>query len=656
MRSQLRLLTRVRRTSHHCVATRNISHIQVNTSIRCPSHPFTPSSSFLYPNANPAAFHPIRNFTSEPEQRRADDDEAKKRRLVDIFSADKSPDEISEALESGGVAAITHEFALKVLRDLEASPDTANRFFNWIVANNGQVVSSKTYNFMLGILGANGLTQQFWDLVEVMKKKGFGVKKGAYDRAAAKFEEDGLSEDLEKLRGVYASGSADISDEKLGARAAKIIKNAVWDENVEAQLRSLNGEMFSSAMVVTVLEKVGDAEPVKALIFFRWLEESGLFKHDVQSYNSMLLVLGREDSVDRFWKMAHEMRSAGFELELDTYVKLSDRFCKRRMIKELVNLYEFAMNGGNKPSPSDATFLLRKIVTSKNFDMKLFSRVVKIYTETGDNNLMHSTAVAVLKSLTSVGRLTQCNKILEAMKEGGFMPKGSLQHQIAFQLGCGKKHDVVAEFMEKFGASDGASNIRTWSALIEGNCVAGDLEIALKNFQRMVQKEGVTNSGYAFDLLVNAYCCRNKAKDACKILTDTVSNKKLEPWHDTYKSLITSLLVQDGFTDALGLLGLMKTHGFPPYVDPFIKFISKSGTGDDAYSFLRAMSAKDFPSTLVVIRVFKALFAARRHNVAHDLLSRCPSYIRTDADVLNLFFSKRKSTELTVAEPTPVAA
>ncbi|CAM8911898.1 unnamed protein product [Rhodiola kirilowii] len=642
MKNQLRLLL-LRRTS----TTSNVSHFQVNTNLRR-LHPSIPSSSILQTYA---AVRQVRSFSSEPEQQI----DAKKRCLVDIFSAERSSDEIVKQLEVGGVV-VTHELVLDALRDLENRPEVATRFFDWVLANYGGLVSSRTYNFLLGILGSNGITGQFWDLVEVMKKKGFGVKKGAYDKAGAKFEKEGFTDDLEKLRGVFASGSVDKSDEKLGARAAKIVGNAVWDESVEAQLRDLNAGVFTSDFVVTVVEKVGGTEPMKALIFFRWVEESGVFKHDERSYNSMLLVLGREDSIDRFWKIAHEMRSAECDLELGTYVKLSDRFCKRKLIKDLVDLYEFAMKGANKPSASDATFLLRKIVTSKRFDMKLFTRVVNICTE-GDNKLTDSSATAVFKSLTSVGRLTNCNKILEAMKLGGYTPNSTLQNKIAFQLGCRKKDSGVAEFMENFGRKYNDST-RTWSALIEGNCVAGNLEKARINFQKMIQSEGLTNSGYAFDKLVDAYCRRNRAKDACKLIFQMVDNEKIEPWHDTYKTLITSLLVQSGFTDALSLLPLMKTHGFLPYIEPFIKNISKSGTADDAYIFLKAMTVKNFPSTLVVIQVFKALFAARRHNVAHDLLSKCPGYVRTDADVLNLFFSKRKSTEVasSTSKLTPLAA
>lgn len=42
------------------------------------------------------------------------------------------------------------------------------------------------------------------------------------------------------------------------------------------------------------------------------------------------------------------MRNAGYEMEMGSYVKILDRFIKRRMLKDVVNFYVFVMNGVNK--------------------------------------------------------------------------------------------------------------------------------------------------------------------------------------------------------------------------------------------------------------------------------------------------------------------
>ncbi|RVW44768.1 Pentatricopeptide repeat-containing protein, mitochondrial [Vitis vinifera] len=564
--------------------------------------------------------------------------------FTDIFSKPKGFDEIKNEVESSDIV-VSHELVLKVLENLESNPEVARRVFDWVLRAESERLSSKSYNLMLGILGSNGLVSEFWDLVEVMKKKGYGVSKAAYVKALENFEKEALGSDLEKLRGLFASGSVDNSIQKICSRVSKIIRSEVWGDNVEGQLHNLK-VTFSGDLVAMVLENLG-LEPMKALIFFRWVEESDLIKHDKKTYNAMLRVLGREDCIERFWKVADEMRNAGYEMEVATYVKVVGRFYKRKMINEVVDLYEFAMSGANKPSMYDCTFLLRKIVVSKVLDISLFSRVVRTYTE-GGNILTKSMLDAVLKSLTSVGRFGECNKLLKAMEEGGYVVGSGMQNKIAFGLSSARKTDEANEFMNNMEDSDCRPNYRTWSSLIEGYCVAGDLDKASDCFQKMVEKEEVSYSGYAFEVLVNAYCCKGRSVDACGLLCDLASKEKFKPWHSTYKLLISKLLVQGGFQAALNLLGLMKDHEFPPFLDPFIEYVSRTGTGDDAITFLRAMTVKRFPSTSVFLRTFEAFFKAGRHNEAQDFLSICPGYIRNHADVLNLFYTM-KSGEAAMA-------
>ncbi|KAB1211091.1 hypothetical protein CJ030_MR6G018077 [Morella rubra] len=575
-----------------------------------------------------------RRFSSEPAFEEVDSDHIV---IADIFAKPKGVDDARKELELSDVV-VSHELILRVLKKLESSPDVAKRFFDWVLESDSERLSSKSYNSMLGILGVNGFVEEFWDLVEAMKKKGYGISKGVQNKILEKFEKDGLDSDVEKLRDVYASGSVDNSVEKVCSRVCKTVRSDVWGDDVERRLQEL-GVTYSSDMVKMVVENVG-VEPTKALIFFRWIEESDLFKHNEHTYNAMARVLGREDCIDRFWKVVDEMRSKGYEMEEETYVKVLGRFCKRKMIKDAVDLYEFAMAGAHKPSVHCCTFLLRKVVVSKQFDLQLFSRVVRIFTESGQV-MTNSMLDAVLKSLTSVGRFGECSKVLKALEEGGFVASGHLQSKILFKLSSSGKKDEASEIVWNFEKSGSSIDHRTWASFIEGHCVAGDHDKASDCFQKMVEKEGVSSAGYAFDILVTSYCWKNKAIDACTLLVDMVNVKQLKPWHSTYKELISKLLVQGGFRHALSLLGLMKNQGFPPYVDPFIEYVSKSGNGDDAIDFLKEMTSKRFPATSVFLQMFEAFFKAGRRREAQNFLSKCPSHIRNHADVLNIFCSSK---------------
>ncbi|KAE8706837.1 Pentatricopeptide repeat-containing protein [Hibiscus syriacus] len=228
-------------------------------------------------------------------------------------------------------------------------------------------------------------------------------------------------------------------------------------------------------------------------------------------------------------------------------------------------------------------------------------------------------ADSITKSLTSVGRLGECNKVLKVTEEHGFVAGGNLQSKITFSLASAGKKDEAAEFIDRVEASNTDLEHKAWASLIEGCCAAGDLETASTYFKNMVEKEGVSHAGYAFEWL----------------------------------ELIRKLLAQGGFNDALSLLSLMKNNGFPPFVDPFIEYVSRSGSSDDAIAFLKSMTSKKFPSMSVVLRVFKAFLKAAKQNEAQDLLSKCPSYVRNYADVLNLFCSMKP--DQVVATPGMVA-
>ncbi|KAK4279943.1 hypothetical protein QN277_011637 [Acacia crassicarpa] len=561
--------------------------------------------------------------------------------VANMFSEFLSSDEIEKELELNNIV-VNDDMVLKVLRKLDSnnndcSAEVAWRFFLYASSSDRVRLSSKSYNMILSILGTHGFHREFWNTVKNLKEKGYGLSKGVHDKLLNFFDH----EEIERLKALFASGSIDNSAEKMCSRVSKIVRHGVWSDEIEKKILDLN-IVFSSDMVTSILDNL-HTDPNKALIFFRWLEESGQFKHEGCTYNAMARVLGREDTIDRFWKIVHEMRNRGHEMQSETYVKVSGQFCKRKMIKDAVDLYEFAMAGANKPSPQCCTFLLKKIAVSKQFDMTLFSRVVKVFTGSG-NALASSTVDSVLKSLTSVGRSGECNKVLKALEDGGVSATGNIQSKIAFRLSASGNKEEASEFINNIEASGSNLDHKAWESLIEGHCVSGNLDEALYSFRKMVEKEGVASANCSFDLLMNAYCEKNRAIDACKILCQLVEEQQLEPRHSTYKSLIRKLLVQGGFTEAINILGLMRSHGFPPFIDPFIEHVSKRGTGADAILFLRGMTSKKFPSVSVLLRMFDAFSKHGKHEEAHNLLSKCPRFIRNNADVLN-FFCSMKSKE-----------
>ncbi|KAI3784969.1 hypothetical protein L1987_44077 [Smallanthus sonchifolius] len=571
--------------------------------------------------------------------------------LIELYSDPiKSNEDVMLELKSKNDLEVS-DHVIELFKTRGSEPGAARVFFDWVMSKESDNLSSNSCNRLLGMLGANGLVKEFWDLVEIMKKKGYGVKKGASVRAVAKFEEEGLEGDVQKLKDLFALGSVDASVEKISSRVCKVIWQVPWGDDVETKLKEM-GVVYSADLVKSVLENLG-TEPNKAVIFFRWVEESGLYKHDEKTYNAIARVLAREQYMDKFWRLIDEMRAAGYDVEKATYIRVLNQLVRKRKLKDAVELYEFAMGGSTKPSVQDFPFLLKKIVTSDTLDMDLFSRVLRIYKE-GGNALTNAALDGVLKSLTSVGRFNECNKILRAMEEVGFFPDENLQSKIGFQLSKNSKTEEASEFLDFMETSKTTPSYKTLGSLIEGYCVSGHLDKACDCFQKLIENEGRSYAGYALETLTNAYCSKERAIEAYKLLSEAVIEKEVKPWHTTYKLLISKLLDQGLFKEATNLFAPMKAHGYPPYLDPFVKYVSKAGTTDETVMFLKAMTSKKVPSTAVYMRVFKAYFKAGRHNQAQDFLSKCPRYIRNHVDVLNMFSSMKRVKD--TAASTPVAA
>ncbi|KAL1829185.1 hypothetical protein ACET3Z_007597 [Daucus carota] len=637
MRNQWRLLLlrsrgNISRHSSHSI----ISPPQVHSSFLSRSLPSLPAEKPLFENP---IFSSLRFFSSsEVAVDHKDSDQIAI--VTDVFAKSLKIDEFKQELESNNVV-VNHDLVLSVLQSPNTDVGVARRLFDWVSEVGNEKLSSKCYNYMLGILGENGLVKEFWELVGVMKSKGYGVNRGTVVRVSKKFEKDGLKGDLGKLEELFASGSTDNSFEKVCMRVSKAFEKNVWGDDVEKELM---GVSYSNNLVATVVEKLG-LDPNKSLVFFRWVEESGLFKHDEWTYDMMARVLGREGYTDKFWRVVDEMRGAGYQMTSETYIHVFNQFMKKKLMQDAVMLYEFAMGGVNKPSVQDCTFLLRKIIVGDNPDMELFKRVVKAFTESG-NVLTSSNLNTVLKSLTS---FKDCTKILNAMEEGGLSLSDNLQSKIAFRLSSEGEKDEALEFIDRIEASGSDLNYQTWVSLVEGHYVAGHLDKASDCIRKMIEKEGPLSAGYPFGLLVTAYCSKNRSKDAFGLLAALVVDKQLKPQHTTYKALTRKLLVQGHFKEALNLLGLMKTQGFPPFLDPFLEYISKTGTVDDAIMLLKSMTVKRFPAKAVYLHLLEAYFKAGKHDEAQNFLSQCPRFIRNNADVLNLFYSKQTSKE-TVAE------
>ncbi|XP_058193809.1 pentatricopeptide repeat-containing protein At3g48250, chloroplastic [Rhododendron vialii] len=534
---------------------------------------------------------------------------------------------------------LTHETVVYILKKLDKDPKRASKFFNWVCDKNGFRPSSAIYSLVLRIFANKESVKQFWATITKMKELGFYIDEATYLTVLGVFRNSKMGNDVTAWTQLYNKMVKENEMSDVVKMVVGVVTSSDWGREVERDL----GEMeilLSDGFVLRVLKELR-GYPLKALSFFKWVGGCTGYEHNSVTYNAVARVLGRDDSIGEFWSMVKEMQSLGHEMDIDTYIKISRQFQKNKMLKDAVELYELMMDGPYKPSAQDCGVLLRTISVGGNATMDLVYRVVDKH-EAAGNVLTKSDYDGIHRALTSVGRFDEAEKIVETMRKLGHKPDNITYSQLVFGLCKARRLEEASKVLDLMEANGCIPDIKTWTILIKGHCAANEVDKALFCFANMMEKNCDADADL-LDVLVNGFISQNRIEGANQLVVEMVNKVRLRPWQATYKSLIQRLLEKRKFEEALNLLHLMKKHNYPPSPEPFVHFIARFGTVEDAGDFLKALSGKEYPSISAYLHLFKAFFQEGRDSEAKDLLFKCPHHIRKHEAICSLFGSAKSS-------------
>ncbi|CAL4970764.1 unnamed protein product [Urochloa decumbens] len=568
--------------------------------------------------------------------------------IASLFSDPTPPADPAAAIQSAGVDLSHPDTVPALLLDpsLSGNYPAASRFFSWAASDAAAkaALNSRAFNSMLQLAAAHGDADRFWSLVDSMRSRGYGISKPAFRAASESFKAKDMARDADQLQEAFAAHGRNAA----AAEVCKVLRAPGKDDTSKLAMLSESGIKVTDEVVDLVVEKVGQF-PQQAMVFFRWVEQSaGAGVSWGKVYNAMARVLGREDCIEEFREVLRKMRSKGLEMDRDVYVTVTDRFLKRKMVEDTVDVFRFMTSRPEKLVTDDFVFLLKKVVVTGDLDLKLVTRVLRYYRHAG-NEVKDSAFDSVLKSLRSVGRLGESGRVLKAMEEGGFEPDGAAHEKAALAMCDAGNLEEAHNYLTSMEESGHKMGPKIWSCLVQKYSLGENVDTAVSCFHEMLGKFGNEDVGSALEVLVSGLYKKKGAKEAFNVLKNVVTEKAVFPWQTTYKYLIHKLIRQGHLKQAFEVLGLMKSHGYPPFVDPFIPHISKSGTVDDCLGLLNATSLKGLPSRIVYVRLFQALFKEERHEVAQQLLSQSPASIQNHADVRDIF-NRMKLEEPVAAE------
>ncbi|XAR67971.1 hypothetical protein NMG60_11002934 [Bertholletia excelsa] len=534
---------------------------------------------------------------------------------------------------------LTHETVVYVLKKLDKDPKKAAKFFDWVSSCNRFNPSSSVYSLLLRVFANKESMKEFWITVTKMKELGFCIDKNTYLTILVSFRNSKMAAEAAAWTELYNR----MIKENGMTSVVKNVVQAIMQSNLGPNIERELGKLKISASDDFVLQVLKELRgyPLMALRFFKWVSECLGYAHNSVTYNAITRVLGWDNSIKEFWDILKEMKNLGHEMDIDTYIKVSRNFRKNKMFNDAVQLYELMIDGPYKPAAKECSLLLRAIASSGNPDMNLVFRIVRKYEEAG-NLLTKADYDGIHRSLTSSGEFDEANKIVEAMKNAGYEPDNITYSQLVFGLCKARRLDEACKVLDDMETHGCVPDLKTWTILIQGHCTANEVEGALLCFAKMMEK-GCDPDADILDVLIKGFIGQNRIDGANKLFIEMVNKARLVPWQATYKSLIQKLLDQRNFEEALDLLRLMKKHKYPPFAEPFLQYISRFGTVNDAGDFLKALSVKEYPSVSAYLHVFESFFQVGRHSEAKDILYKCPYHIRKHEAISSLFGSAKSS-------------
>ncbi|PKI65373.1 hypothetical protein CRG98_014255 [Punica granatum] len=477
--------------------------------------------------------------------------------------------------------------------------------------------------------------KEFWVLLRKMKERGFYLDEETYLTIAGILKKDKKGTDAMALTHFYNRMIEENGQDAAVKRMVGSVLDNRWSSQVERDLQEMK-ILLTDNFVIRVLKELRN-HPLQALKFFHWVGSCPGFAHSTVTYNAAVRVLARGDSIQEFWSVVEEMKHLNHDLDIDTYVKISRQFQKSKMMHDAVKLYEFMTDGLYKPSVQECSLLLRSLAGKA--DIELVLRVMRKFESTGQS-LSKTIYDGVLRCVTAVGRIDVAEDIIEAMRNSGHQPDSITYSQLIFGLCKLRRLDEACDVLEKMEKEGCLPDIKTWTILIQGHCDANEVDKAFLIFAKMMEKN-VDVDADVLDVLVNGFVAQNKIEGACKLITELVHKFHVRPWQATYKHLISKLLAVRKLEEAMDLLREMKRQNHPPFSVPFVEYISKLGTVNDAVEFLKTLSVKEYPSVHTYFNVLQSFFREGRDSEAKDLLYQCPPHIRQHPKMTELFGSTK---------------
>lgn len=345
--------------------------------------------------------------------------------------------------------------------------------------------------------------------------------------------------------------------EKIEDIICRMMANRAWTTRLQNSIRNLVPH-FDQSLVYSVLDRARNSE--HALQFFRWVERSGLFRHDRETHMKIFERLGRASKLNHARCILMDMPKKGVGWDEDMLVVMIDSYGQNGIVQESVKIFQQMKELGVQR-------------TEKSYD-------------------------ALFKVILRRGRYMMAKRYYNKMLEEGIAPTKHTFNVLLWGFFLCKKLDTAIRFYEDMRSRGIMPDVVTYNTLINGYYRLEKVDEAEKFFVEM-KGRNIAPTVISYTTMIKGYVSMGKVDDALRMFEE-MKSFGIKPNAVTYTTLLPGLCYAMKMSEAqMVLKEMVERHTSPKDNSIFIKLLTcqcHSGNLDAAADVLKAMIRLSIPT------------------------------------------------------------
>lgn len=377
--------------------------------------------------------------------------------------------------------------------------------------------------------------------------------------------------------------------EKLEDTICRMMANRAWTTRLQHSIRNLVPE-FDHSLVYNVLHSAKNSE--HALQFFRWVERSGLFRHDRETHYKIIEILGRASKLNHARCILLDMPKKGVEWDEDLFVVMIDSYGKAGIVQESVKLFQKMKELGVERTLKSYNILFKVILRRGRYMMakRYFNKMLS----EGIEPTVHTYNLMIWGFFLSL-KVETANRFFEEMKERGILPNVVTYNSMMNGFYRVKKMEEAEKLFVEMKGKNIEPTVISYTTMIKGYVSVGRVDDGVRLFEEM-KSYGIKPNAFTYSTLLPGLCDAEKMTEAGSMLKEMVDGYIAPKDNSIFMKLMSCQFNAGNLDAAADVLKAMIRLSIPTEAGHYgllIEKFCKAGVYDQAVKLLDKLVEKE---------------------------------------------------------------